>query len=1071
MTKKKLILVVGLILLCLLVCLCTVLCAPSGDKPTEESTETQTTVIPGTTGSNTWTYSIEIKNEGGQPLEEIGVYIYTDSTMQELVWFAKTDAEGCLSFEDVASDNFVAVLSDVPAGYLVEEYYLLTGETTRIVLESGLMEGDLSTLSYKLGDLVLDFTVTGPDGSEYVFSELLKQKKAIVLNFWYLQCEPCKSEFPYLQEAYEKYDEDVIVLAMNPVNTTDEEIAAFQKENGYTFPMVKCDPAWEKAMQITAYPTTVVIDRFGNICLIHKGSITEAETFETMFDFFSADDYTQSILESVEDLEEAAGVEQTVGTKDNPLEIGVTPSFQLTIEPGQSMYCNFYRISGTLYLSVNDPSISVTHMGTTYNGSVYFPVTAEGTSSLVEIIFTNTGTETKTYTVSMGRAAGTYDNPYSLKLGEFTAKVGAGNETGVYYTYVAEKDGLFVVDVQKVTAGVDYNIIAYNLTTYALRNSQDDGSLGENGYKSVGVNVSKGDKISVTVGTLPDSSNSYPAATFQLKADIREGESEGTTQQKTLSYSVNVTDENRKPIANVMMRMKVDNADVTMITNAEGFAITTQKAGSYPVVLTIPTGYAARTTEFTLTEQYPSVSIKLEKLDLEEITYTVRVLDAQGSPIVGAYVYIGTAVGITNEEGIAEVIAIKGTYLAEIVADGFAVGKLDVSPESADAEIALEEDDITDKVEYTVKALDYQGNPVSGVILSFKLDGAVRGTAVTDGNGVAVCLLKADTYTVGAADFFTEESSNILTEDSTSVTVTLYPGFSGEMGDIYDNPTPILTEGAVYLNGLQNNDYNYFLFAPGEGQDGLYRITGLCSDAELSYWGSNTNFLTNQTSNSDYNSATNSMTLNIKPANIGSNYVFGLSGDTYGVVLIQRIGDAELDITDMDAEAYVAKNQIDDSFTLTIPAGKKLTYVDVFGETVTYHRDSEGYYHLNSATGPILYVNLGKTAPYLAMSNCMGITDEHGVYNLNYVYYDENGTPVRKESYNSCMTEYVKARCEKTDVYPLTDDLVFMFQQANVIKGWGDIDNPNYLFYDSDHQKIPGVNPEIVWMYAVCYLK
>ena len=116
-------------------------------------------------------------------------------------------------------------------------------------------------------------------------------------------------------------------------------------------------------------------------------------------------------------------------------------------------------------------------------------------------------------------------------------------------------------------------------------------------------------------------------------------------------------------------------------------------------------------------------------------------------------------------------------------------------------------------------------------------------------------------------------------------------------------------------------------------------------------------------------------------------------------------------------------------------------------------------------------MNLGKTAPYLAMSNCMGITDEHGVYNLNYVYYDENGTPVRKESYNSCMTEYVKARCEKTDVYPLTDDLVFMFQQANVIKGWGDIDNPNYLFYDSDHQKIPGVNPEIVWMYAVCYLK
>ncbi len=1070
MTKKKLVLIGGLIVLCLLVCLCVVMCSPAGQKPVEESTATNEAVIPGTTGTSSRLYTIEIHNEGGQPLEGIGVYIYTDSTMQELVWFAKTDAEGCLSFEDIASDNFVAVLSDVPAGYLVEEYYLLAGETTQIVLEAGLMEGDLNNLDYKLGDLVMDFTVTAPDGTEYTYSELLEQKKAIVLNFWYLQCDPCKSEFPYLQEAYEKYDEDVIVLAMNPVNTEDAEIAAFQKSNGYTFPMVKCDPAWEKAMNITAYPTTVVIDRFGNICMIHKGAVTEAETFETMFKFFTAEDYEQTFVKDLEELEEAAGVEQEIGTKDNPVEIGVTPSFQMTIAPGQEMHYNIYRITGVMYLSVNDPTISVTYAGTTYKGPVSIPLTSEGTSTAVPLIFKNTGKETKTYTVTMGRAAGTYDNPYSLTLGDFTAKVAAGNESGVYYTYTAEKTGLFVVDVKGVTSGVNYNIVAYNLTTYALRNSQDDGSEGSSGYKSVGVNVTKGDRIQVIVGTLPDAGNMYPAATFQLNADIREGESEGTAQQKLISYSVNVTDENRKPISNVMLSMKAGTSNLTMTTNAEGFAISKQKADTYSVVLTVPTGYAARTTEFVLSEKYPSISIKLDTIIMETETYTIRVLDAQGNPIVGAMVSIGTGFGETDENGVATITTLKGSYTAVISADGYVLGEIEVSPESKDADITLEKGEDTEKLEYTIKAVDYFGNSVSGITLTLKLDGAVRATTSTDSNGLAVCQLTAGTYTVGvSSEYYTRETENVLTPENTSVTVEVINRVSGEVGDVYGNATDILAEGATYVEGIQSNTDNYFLFVPEV--DGLYRFTGKYSDATISFWGNNTNYLMNLTENTDYSPVTNSFTANIKPGNLGSTYVIGLTNDTEGVIVIERISDAILDITDMEETPYEAKNTINSNFRLNLSAGEKLRYIDVFGETVTYHKGSDGYYHLNSPTGPILYVNLGKNAPYLSMSNCMAVTDEHAVYKLNYIYYDENGIPVKKESYNSCMTEYVLARCEETDVYPLTDDLIFMFQQGDAIKGWGNFDSHDYLFYDSNNEKIPGVNTQIVWMYAVCYVE
>ena len=69
------------------------------------------------------------------------------------------------------------------------------------------------------------------------------------------------------------------------------------------------------------------------------------------------------------------------------------------------------------------------------------------------------------------------------------------------------------------------------------------------------------------------------------------------------------------------------------------------------------------------------------------------------------------------------------------------------------------------------------------------------------------------------------------------------------------------------------------------------------------------------------------------------------------------------------------------------------------------------------------------------------------------------------------MIEYVNSRCKKTDVYPLTDDLVFMLQKSSEVKGWSDIDSYDYLFYDADHEKIPGANENIAWMYAVCYVE
>ena len=92
-----------------------------------------------TTGPASGAYTVQITSKDGAPMENVGVYIYTDSSLQDLQTFANTDKEGKMSFEAKPLDTYVAVLQNVPTGYKPEAYYPITGELTKIVLDAGEM--------------------------------------------------------------------------------------------------------------------------------------------------------------------------------------------------------------------------------------------------------------------------------------------------------------------------------------------------------------------------------------------------------------------------------------------------------------------------------------------------------------------------------------------------------------------------------------------------------------------------------------------------------------------------------------------------------------------------------------------------------------------------------------------------------------------------------------------------------------------------------------------------------------------------------------------------------------------
>ena len=249
------------------------------------------------------TYTIQVMSEGEKPLSDIKVYVYKNHKQEELVGGATTDEEGLITFEAVKSDEYVAVLQNVPDDYEVEESYSIKKTEAKLKLKRNLVDDeDLTNRIYELGDVVHDFEVTATNGTTYKLSELLKEKKAVILNFWFLNCGPCKMEFPFLEQAYEEYADKIEVIAINPVDGTTDKIINYAQENGLTFPMAVGDSTWQTWMKLEAYPTTIVIDRSGTISMSHKGMITEKEPFMKMFEYFSSDDYEQSIIKKIEDI-------------------------------------------------------------------------------------------------------------------------------------------------------------------------------------------------------------------------------------------------------------------------------------------------------------------------------------------------------------------------------------------------------------------------------------------------------------------------------------------------------------------------------------------------------------------------------------------------------------------------------------------------------------------------------------------------------------------------------------------------------------------------------------------------
>lgn len=215
-------------------------------------------------------FTVTIRSDKGSLLSGIIVSVYNGGDQPAAT--ATTNSKGVATMTILSAQSYTVTLSNIPDGFIAKNSYTFSSTRVNINLTtlSQITPTDHSKANYKVGSTMGDFTLTDTDGNHYTLSEMLQDNKLIILNFWYVNCGPCKDEFPYFQAICDKYSDDVQLLTLDHIDK-ESDIIALREQLGYTFPMIAENIGLRQGFGLTMYPTTVLISSSGKILRIITG--------------------------------------------------------------------------------------------------------------------------------------------------------------------------------------------------------------------------------------------------------------------------------------------------------------------------------------------------------------------------------------------------------------------------------------------------------------------------------------------------------------------------------------------------------------------------------------------------------------------------------------------------------------------------------------------------------------------------------------------------------------------------------------------------------------------------------
>jgi hypothetical protein len=235
-------------------------------------------------------------------------------------------------------------------------------------------------------------------------------------------------------------------------------------------------------------------------------------------------------------------------------------------------------------------------------------------------------------------------------------------------------------------------------------------------------------------------------------------------------------------------------------------------------------------------------------------------------------------------------------------------------------------------------------------------------------------------------------------------------------------------------------------FTPEE--TGLYKFSVDNEQALVGYWGAGSFFVWDQTENK----------INMieqKIDSVGQSIMIGVSNvEGEFVLTVERVGDTE-DIVDLEYIEYVAKHIPRDQYLIDLSDEQTAVPVDIT-KPQTVVKDADGFYHLGSIDGPIVYVNLISEDFDLTQAFYGG----YGALTMRGKYVDPDGN-VYLYDFLKSMQLYANIIYNSdydNGFYPLTEDLMIFLKAFGGYQGWYDSVQSGFDAIHDEH------DPESAWL-------
>ncbi|MDP1841956.1 MAG: TlpA disulfide reductase family protein [Sediminibacterium sp.] len=141
-----------------------------------------------------------------------------------------------------------------------------------------LIDKDITTTLKSIGELYYQYNLMEGDTiSNFDFIDLngeiynsqTTKNKIVVLKCWFINCQKCNEEIPYLNKLFEMYlgRKDIYFISLALDNEND--LKTFLKKVKFNYPVVANQKDYiQNFLKVSVYPTHIIIDRNGKIAKV-----------------------------------------------------------------------------------------------------------------------------------------------------------------------------------------------------------------------------------------------------------------------------------------------------------------------------------------------------------------------------------------------------------------------------------------------------------------------------------------------------------------------------------------------------------------------------------------------------------------------------------------------------------------------------------------------------------------------------------------------------------------------------------------------------------------------------------